>query len=137
MCSVHLVPAIVIREWHSEDVADLAIEVGDAALRMIDRADHHITQTAKALGQDAQRDGLAAPRLAGDHHEAAVADGGLDASGEAVDLRHRVHALDRDVRQERMKLQTEELQQLPIHDSFSSLAAVGSGTYAGGNPVAA
>jgi len=98
------------RKWYAEDVSDLAIEVRHAALRMVDRAHDHVPQAAKTLRHEAQRHALAGPRLARDHHEAAVAHGGLHPTREGVHLGDLVERLDRDVGTEWMKLQTIELQ---------------------------
>src|SRR5258708_26116396 len=78
-------PPVVRRERDREEIAELAVEVHGAALGMLDGADHHVRQSAKALGEQAQGDALSGVGVAGEHGEAAVGDAELDAAHEAVD----------------------------------------------------
>jgi len=103
------------RKRYAEDVAELAIEIGHATLRMIDRSDDDVTKTTQPLGEQTQRDALAAARLASDHHEAPVADGEFYATAEGLHRGRHVQSLGGDLRTKRMKLQTEERKQLVIH----------------------
>jgi len=79
--------AIAIRgaEFHREDLAQFAIEVGRLGLRPLQHAEHYVPQGPQAFGDDPQGHRLAGPRLAGDHREAALLDQLLDAPGEVLD----------------------------------------------------
>ena len=85
-------PAVVRGELDAEQVAHLAIEVGEAGLRPADDADLDVALVAEALGEDAQRDGLAGAGRAGDEGEAALADELLDAPAERLDARETCSA---------------------------------------------
>ncbi len=78
-------PPVMGGEGHGEQVAELAIEVHGATLRMLDGADQNIRQGAEALGEHAEGDAFAGAGIAGDHGESAVGDSELDAADEAVD----------------------------------------------------
>src|SRR6202035_2144428 len=75
-------PAIVRSQLDAEQIAHLAIEVGEAGLRARDNADLDVALRSEALGENAQRDGLAGAGGAGDESEAAFADELLDAPAE-------------------------------------------------------
>ena len=86
---------------HREDVSQLAIEIRQIALRVIDRADSQVGEFLEPFGQQAQHDALAAARIAVDHGEAALANlRMLDAPAEALDLRRHVNRVDRQFRGE-------------------------------------
>ncbi len=59
-------PAITDAHADAEDVAELAIEVTQAALWMMDDADGQIGEACQALGEQAHDDTLAATRIAMD-----------------------------------------------------------------------
>jgi ParB-like nuclease domain len=67
-------PAVVRSQLDAEQIAHFAIEVGEAGLRARDDADPDVALRAEALGENAQRDGLAGAGGAGDEGEAAFAD---------------------------------------------------------------
>jgi hypothetical protein len=62
------------RKLDAEQIAHLAIEVGDARLRPADDADLHIPLGLQPVCENAQGDGLAGAGRAGDEGEAALAD---------------------------------------------------------------
>jgi hypothetical protein len=66
-------PAIARGEGHTEEVAELAIEVGDPALGVLDDADHDVAQRGEPRGDEAQGGGLAGAGVAGEEREAALA----------------------------------------------------------------
>ncbi len=68
-----------------EEVGELAVEVEDAALRVVDGADDDIAHAAQAGGEHAQRDGLAGAGITGVECESAVCEREFDASAEGVD----------------------------------------------------
>ena len=78
-------PAVVRVELDAEEVAHLAVEVGEAGLRAGEDADLDVAQGGEPLGEDAQRDRLAGARVAGDEGEAALAGELLDAPAEGLD----------------------------------------------------
>src|SRR5690606_39196585 len=80
-------PAIVALQRHAEEAAELAIEVAASALRMVDGANVDVAHRSQTVLQEAQRDALARPRVAGHHHEAAVGKGQAHAPAKGVDLR--------------------------------------------------
>jgi len=57
----------------AEQIAHLAVEVGETGLRPADDADLGVSLRTKPLGEDAQRDRLAGAGRAGDEREAALA----------------------------------------------------------------
>ena len=80
-------PAVVRAQRHGEDVAEFAVQVGQAALRMIDDAHVDVGQPGEAIGEQAQRHTFARARIAVDHREAALADlRVLDAPAEVLQL---------------------------------------------------
>ncbi len=101
-------PAVAERQRYAEEVAELAVEVGDAALRVADHADGDVAQTGEPLGQDAQGDRLAGAGRAGDEGEAALAHLALYAEAEVLDARRDVECLRRQLGQEGIPLEAEE-----------------------------
>ena len=79
-------PAIVRRELHREDVAQLAIEVGAFRLGPFDHADRDVPQRRKPPGDNPQRHRFAGARLTRDQREAPLLDQLFDAPGEMLDL---------------------------------------------------
>src|SRR5262249_57417298 len=65
--------AIVGHERHPEEIAELAVEVPDAALRSREQRDFHVAERGEPLDQEPQGDALADAGLAGDEREAALA----------------------------------------------------------------
>ena len=108
-------PAVVWSQLDAEQIAHLAIEVGEAGLRARDDADSDVALRAEALGENAQRDGLPGAGGAGDEGEAAFADELLDAPAERLDAARHVQRLDRHVGCERVPLQAVESQHLLVH----------------------
>jgi len=63
-------PAVVRAQGHGEDDAELAVQVGQVVLRMVDGAHRHVGQLGRARGQQTQRHALARAGVAVDHGEA-------------------------------------------------------------------
>jgi len=59
-------PAVVRAQRDGEAVAQLPVEVGQVALRVIERPHAHAGEFGQALGQQAQCDALAGARIAVD-----------------------------------------------------------------------
>ncbi len=112
-------PPVMGREGHGEQVAELAIEVHGATLRMLDGADQNIRQGAEALGEHAEGDAAGAG-IAGDHGESAVGDSRLDAADEAVDGGGGEERVGRHVGPEGMKLETVERKEFGHESSVGS-----------------
>ena len=72
-------PSVVRGEFDSEQVAHLAIEIGEAGLGPADDADLDVALSVEPLRKNAQRDRFAGAGRAGDEGEAALADELLDA----------------------------------------------------------
>ena len=79
----------------AEQIAHLAIEVGEARLRPADDADLDVALGFEAIGEDAQGDGLAGAWRSGDEGEAALADELLGAPAEGLGSAADVQRLDR------------------------------------------
>ncbi len=75
-------PAVVAAELDAEQVAHLAIEVGEIGLGPAAQADLDVTLLREPLGENAQGDRLAGAGSPGDEGEAAFANQLLDASAE-------------------------------------------------------
>jgi hypothetical protein len=62
-------PAVVGRQRHAEEVTQLAVEVGDAALRPGEQRHLHVAQRREALDEEPQGGTLAAAGLPGGERE--------------------------------------------------------------------
>ena len=113
-------PPVVRGEFDAEQVAHLAVEVGEAGLGPADDADHDVALSAEPLRENTQRDRLASAGRAGDEGEAALADELLDAPAERLDASADVERLDRHVGSERVPLEAIEGQHLLVHVSSPS-----------------
>jgi len=122
-------PAVVGLELDAEELAHLAVEVGDVALGVGESADRDLAQGFEALGQDAQHHALAGAGVAGDQREAAFAHQALlDAPAEALDLGQGAQRLAREIRGEGVPLESVEREQLLVHGvSSGSGSSWGSG----------
>jgi hypothetical protein len=60
-------------ELDGEEIADLAVEVGDIGLRPADHGDLQVWLSGQMLGEDAQAGRFTGARRAGDEGEAALA----------------------------------------------------------------
>ena len=78
-------PAIVRRELHRENVAQLAIEVGTSRLGPFDHTDRHIAHRRKPSRDNPQRHRFAGAGLTRDQGEAPLLDQLFDAPGEMLD----------------------------------------------------
>ena len=92
-------PAVVRTQLDAEEVAHLAVEVGDVGLRPADHADLDVAFARQLLGQDAQTGGLSGSGIACDDGEAAFGDQIANAAAEGVEARAR-HATPRPARRE-------------------------------------
>ena len=113
-------PAVVGAEFDAEQVAHLAIEVGEIGLGPAAHADLDVALLREPLGENAQGDRLAGAGSAGDEGEAAFADQLLDAPAERLDARRDMERLDRHVGRERVPLEAVEREQLLVHVSSPS-----------------
>ena len=109
------------RELNAEQIAEFAVEVGDATLRAGEDAEDEIAMGSEALGEQPQRDRLAESRLTGDQCEAALARQVLDAPAEVFELGGDEQRFGGNVGRERVPLETMERQQLGVHGVSSAL----------------
>jgi len=109
-------PAVVGRKLDAEQIAHLAIEVGEARLRPADDADLDVALGLQPVGEDAQGDGLAGSGRAGDEGEAAFADELLGAPAEGLGAAADVQRLDRHVGGKGVPLEAVEGEHLFVHD---------------------
>jgi hypothetical protein len=124
-------PAVVRAQRHAKEIAHLAIEVGEVALRMGDRPDGEIGQPRQALGQQTQRHAFARARVAVDHREAALADQPLlDAPAEVLEARRHMDRLGGHLGREGVPLEPVEGEQFGVH--ARSCSAGGSGEWGAG-----
>ena len=110
-------PAVVGAEFDAEQVAHLAIEVGEIGLGPAAQADLDVTLLREPLGENAQGDRLACAGSPGDEGEAAFADQLLDAPAERLDARRGMERLDRHVGRKRIPFEAVEREQLLVHVS--------------------
>ena len=90
-------PAVVGTQFDAEQVAHLAIEIGEIGLGPAAHADLDVTLLGEPLGENPQGDRLAGAGRAGDEGEAAFADQLLDAPAERRDARRDMKRLHRHV----------------------------------------
>ncbi len=105
-------PAVMGLEGHAEELAELAVEVGDAALRPGQDRGGEVREGLEVVGHEAQGHRLAGARLAGDKSETALAREGLDTPAEVIELGWAPQGVDRDVGMEGVPLQAVEGEQL-------------------------
>lgn len=122
-------PPVRRSERDIEDIANLAIEIGDAALRVIDDTEHDVALFLQAVGQDAEDDGFARAWAASHHGKAAIGERHLDTTTECLDGQRYAHGLDRDARAEWIEFEPEEYQHLLEH--WSSFSVVSSSVMMG------
>ena len=113
-------PAVVGAQRNAEEVAHLAVEVGDVGLRPADHADLDVAFARQSVGQDAQTGGLAGSRIAGDDGKAALGDQMADAAAEGVDARRDMQRLGRHAGGERIPFEPVEGEQRLVHGSVPS-----------------
>ena len=75
---------IVDLHGNAEDIAHLAVEVAETALRPGEDAGGDVGQRGQMVGEGAQGDGLAAAGVAGDQGEAALAHQAFEAPAEVL-----------------------------------------------------
>ena len=109
-------PAVVRVQLDAEQVAHLAVEVGEAGLRAAEDADLHVALAPRPLGEHAQRDRLAHARAA-PVTRAKPPSPTSCSTRQQNDSRRRadVERLDRHVGSERVPLQAIQRQQLLVH----------------------
>src|ERR1700680_4936168 len=84
-------PAIVWAQRDIEQIAEFAVEVAEAALRVTDHGDHGVGQSSEALGQQPHDDAFPSAWLTTDEREAPFAgEGILDTPTEVLDSRRHV-----------------------------------------------
>ena len=108
-------PAVVRMQRHAEELAELAVEVGDARLRAAEYPDLYVALRRQPLGEHAQRHRLAQPGQPGDQGKAALADELLDAPAERLQAGADVERLDRYLGSKGIPLQAVQRQQLLVH----------------------
>ena len=108
-------PAVVGSEGHAEELAQLAVEVGDGALWPGEHAHLDVPEAAQVAGEDSQGDRLAGAGVSGDQGEATFADQALHAPAEVLELGEAPQGLDGDVGREGVPLEPVQGEQL--HDS--------------------
>ena len=113
-------PAIVRVQFHAEDVAHLAIEVGDVGLRATDDADLDVALRRQMSGQDAQGDGFAGAGRSRDEGEAALVGELRDPPAEGTQAGRDMQRLGRHAGGEGVPLEAVERQQLLVHGSSPS-----------------
>jgi hypothetical protein len=113
-------PAVVRMELDAEEVAHLAVEVGEAGLRTGEDAHLHVALGREPLGEDAQGHRLAGARVPGHEGEAALARELLDAPREGLDARCHVERLDRHIGSEGVPLEAVQREELLVHGSSPS-----------------
>jgi hypothetical protein len=120
-------PSVVRGQLDAEQIAHLAIEVGEICLRPCDDADLDVAAlVAEALGENAQGHRLAGSGRAGDEGEAAFADELLDAPAELIDASADVQRLDRHVGRKRVPLEAIEAEHLLVHEVSPSSSLISS-----------
>ena len=110
-------PAVVGAELDAEQVAHLAIEVGEIGLGPAAQADLDVTLLREPLGENAQGDRLAGAGSPGDEGEAAFANQLLDAPAERLDAPRGMERLDRHVGRKWIPFEAIEREQLLVHVS--------------------
>jgi hypothetical protein len=101
-------PAVVRRKSDAEELAHLAVEVTEAALRSGEDTDGDVGQCGQMMGEGAQGDGLAGAGIAGDQGEAALAHQVFEAPAEVLDFGCAPEGLDRDLGRERVPFDAEQ-----------------------------
>jgi len=71
---------------------------------MVDASHDHVALSAESMRENAHSHGLTRARLAGDHDEAAIVDGKLDASTKDVHIGQGIQRVNGHIGSERMKL---------------------------------
>ena len=113
-------PAVVRVQLDAEEVAHLAVEVGDVGLGAADHADPDVALRGQMFGQDAQGDRLAAARSTGDEGKAALAGELADPPAEGMQACGDMQGLGRHTGGEGVPLEAVEGQQLLVHGSSAS-----------------
>jgi hypothetical protein len=110
-------PAVVGAEFDAEQVAHLAIEVGEVGLGPAAHAHLDVMLLREPLGENAQGNRLAGAGSPGDEGEAAFANQLLDAPAERLDAPRDMERFDRHVGRKRIPFEAIEREQLLIHVS--------------------
>ena len=104
-------------QFDAEQVAHLAIEIGEIGLGPAAHADLDVTLLGEPLGENPQGDRLAGAGSPGDEGEAAFADQLLDAPAERRDARRDMKRLHRHVGRKRIPFEAVEREHLLVHVS--------------------
>ena len=123
------VPAIVVDQRDAEQLAHLAVEVGEARGGVGERCDAQPLGALGAFGEQAKRDTLSGAGLAGDEGEAAGAHQMvLDPAAEALHRGGGHEGVEGQLGGEGIELQPVEGEQLAVHEvSPRSLSSPGAG----------
>jgi len=114
-------PAVVGAQLHGEQVAELAVEVGEVDAGVGECGDGEVGEPGEAGGEQAQGDALAGAGGAGDEREAALAGVGvLHAPAEVLDGGGGEQGLGRQLGAEGVPLEAIEGEQLAVHGVLSS-----------------
>jgi hypothetical protein len=120
-------PAITGLERDAKHFSQLAIEVAQVALRVIEYPDGEVRLAFKAVGQRAQHDALAGAGISLDQGEAAFADMDvLDTPEEVVDLRREVECFAGQLGAEGIPFQAKLGQQDTVHGLGSGVEEASS-----------
>jgi hypothetical protein len=113
-------PSIVGSKGNGEDIAHLAVKVGEVGLRPGEDAHDELGLKGETLGEKTKNDTLSRSRLTGDKGKAALsAEGQLELPEEALDGGRPAKGFEGHVGRERVELEAEEVEQFLVHDSSS------------------
>jgi hypothetical protein len=113
-------PTVMGSKGNGEDIAHLAVEVGEMGLRSGEDAHNELGLKREALGEKAKDDAFAGTGLSGDKGEAAFsAEVQLELPEEALEGGSRPKGLERHIGREGVELEAEEVEQFLVHDSSS------------------
>src|SRR5271169_193102 len=111
-------PSVVRLQFDAEELAHLAIEVGDIGLWPADHADLDVALAGQMIGEDAQGSRFAGAGLSRHQSKAAFGSQMADASPERVDARANMQGAGRHGGGEGIPFEPIEGEQGLVHDCF-------------------